>query len=231
MLCGPSFGQCYAGSNQERWLVADLKAHSNQCTMAAWHHPLYSASEREIAMQPMWNDLYDYGADLVLTGHVHRYERWAPQNKGGGRDDTFGIREFVVGSGGRNFHSLNSFPANMEAGNDNTFGVLRLGLHATSYDWQFLPIAGSSFTDSGSTNCHGKPGGASTDVLLAAAPAGGSGAMTQVLGGSVGGSVLFTGAFILAGALGSRSRLKGRRSGGWRSRSGIRFRRPVMTRD
>ena len=147
MLCGPVLGgQCYQGSAQEKWLVADLKAHANQCTLAAWHEPLYSTSEKEIGVQRLWADLYTYGADVVLSGHLHRYERWAPQDQNGNRDDAFGLREFVIGSGGRNFQPMGSgITANFEGGNDNTFGVLKMTLQSNGYSWQFLPVAGSSF--------------------------------------------------------------------------------------
>ena len=108
-------------------------------------------------MQPLWQALYDYGADVVLVGHDHDYERFAPQTPGGARDSTFGIREFVVGTGGRNLTSLAATQPNSEVRNAGTFGVLKLTLRSTGYDWKFIPISGSGFSDSGSASCHGKP--------------------------------------------------------------------------
>jgi hypothetical protein len=164
----------------------DLKTHANSCTMAVWHHPLYSTSEKEPGMQAIWNDLYNQGADVVLNGHLHRYERWAPQDGSGNRDNAYGVREFIVGSGGRSFQGLGSnMTANFELGNDNTFGVLKMTLHANSYDWQFLPAAGGTFTDSGTAACHGKPGSGQTSNAVSASGTFGvnSGGAGQLSGG------------------------------------------------
>ena len=104
-------------------------------------------------MQAIWKDLYDAGADVVLVGHSHDYERFAPMNSSGGLDRTRGIREFVVGTGGAFFTGWTSVKPNSEVRQNNTFGVLRLTLHSTSYDWKFVPEAGKTFTDSGSEAC------------------------------------------------------------------------------
>ena len=99
--------------------------------------------------------LYGAGVDVVINGHDHDYERFAPQDPEGHADRRRGIREFVVGSGGKNSHrKMGAVKANSEVRNDDTFGVLKLTLHANSYDWEFLPEAGRTFTDSGSGNCH-----------------------------------------------------------------------------
>src|SRR5207245_11528878 len=100
-------------------------------------------------------DLYNANADIVLSGHDHDHERFAPQNPSGGADSTRGIREFVVGTGGRSHYGFpGAFIANSEIHNDNTFGVLKLTLKPGGHAWRFIPEAGKSFTDSGSGTCH-----------------------------------------------------------------------------
>jgi hypothetical protein len=149
-------GGCRAGSPQELWLRADLAAHPTVCTLAYWHHPRFSSGEHGSypSLQPIWQALYDAGADVVLSGHDHSYERFAPQDPSGAADPVQGIREFVVGTGGKNHYTINTSIANSEVQNDDTFGVLKLTLHATSYDWEFIPEAGKTFTDTGSASCH-----------------------------------------------------------------------------
>ncbi len=152
--CG-NVGGCSSSSPQGQWLLSDLAAHPNACTLAYWHIPLWSSGGRAASnMQSVMNTLYNYNADVVLSGHDHDYERFAPQNPSGGLDTARGIREFVVGTGGANHTSFTTIAPNSEVRNDTTFGVLKLTLHATSYDWQFVPEAGYTFTDSGTTNCH-----------------------------------------------------------------------------
>ena len=105
-------------------------------------------------MQALWQALDAAGAEIVLAGHDHNYQRWAPQTWSGTRDEARGIRQFVVGTGGRSHYALRTPPANVEAFNGDTFGILQLILHPTSYDWQFIPEAGKSFRDAGSGACH-----------------------------------------------------------------------------
>jgi hypothetical protein len=102
----------------------------------------------------MWQDLYNANADVVLNGHNHQYERFAPQNPSGQLDNTRGIREFVAGTGGRSHYSFGTIQPNSEVRNGDTYGVLKLTLHSNSYDWQFVPEAGKTFTDSGTGTCH-----------------------------------------------------------------------------
>jgi hypothetical protein len=151
-----AIGGCGAGSPQETWLRADLSAHTNTCTLAYWHHPLFTSGSvgDDTEVSTFWQDLYDAGGDVVLNGHAHGYERFAPQTPGGTYDPTRGIREFVVGTGGEDFQSFSTSQPLAEMRESNSFGVLRLVLHASSYDWSFAPIAGSSFTDSGSGYCN-----------------------------------------------------------------------------
>jgi hypothetical protein len=148
-------GGCGAGSPQEKWLRDDLAAHPARCTLAYWHHPRFSGGlvGGSSSMQPIWQALFDRGADLVLVAHAHNYQRFAPMNAAGVLDASRGLREFVVGTGGRSHHAVG--PAtNLELSNDTTFGVLKLTLHSGGYDFQFVPVAGETFTDSGSTACH-----------------------------------------------------------------------------
>ena len=144
-----------SGSAQEQWLKADLAANKSVCTLAYWHHPRFSTGQHgdSTRSQGFWQALYDNGADVILNGHDHTYQRFAPQNPGGQADPTRGIREFVVGTGGAGLYPFPTNKPTLEVRNNTTFGVLKLTLHATSYDWQFVPIAGQTFTDSGTGNC------------------------------------------------------------------------------
>jgi Ca2+-binding RTX toxin-like protein len=149
---------CAAGSAQEKWLEADLAAHPTACALAYWHHPRFSSGYdgNNTFMQPLWQDLYDAGVEIALSGHSHDYERFAPQDANGKLDGTAGIRQFVVGTGGAFFTGLGTAKANSEVRQNNTYGVLVLTLHPSSYDWRFVPEAGKSFTDSGTANCQGQ---------------------------------------------------------------------------
>ena len=163
---------CGMGSEQEQWLRADLAAHRNTCTLAYWHHPRFSSGHDgdSTFMQALWQDLYDAGVDLALSGHSHNYERFAPQNAAGGLDRANGIRQFVAGGTGAFFTGLSStVKPNSEVRQNKTFGVLKLTLHPTSYDWQFVPEAGKTWTDSGSDLCHGGTG--TPDTQAPSAPA------------------------------------------------------------
>ncbi|HYM53474.1 MAG TPA: metallophosphoesterase, partial [Candidatus Dormibacteraeota bacterium] len=148
--------ECGNGDPQLQWLQADLAAHPNQCTLAYWHHPRFSSGQQgdNVFMGPMYTMLYDAGVDVALNGHDHIYERFAPLAPDGSVDNANGIREFIVGTGGRNHQSILGTHAGSVVKNATTFGVLRLELHPTSYEWDFLPVAGETFTDSGSSACH-----------------------------------------------------------------------------
>ncbi|MEA2405569.1 MAG: acid phosphatase type 7 [Thermoleophilaceae bacterium] len=147
---------CSAGSAQEQWLKADLAAHPAACTLAYWHHPLFSSGEHGnvTATQPLWAALYAANADIVLNGHDHDYERFAPQTAAGAADPARGIREFVVGTGGRSQRAFGTIKPNSQVRATGDYGVLKLTLRPSSYAWTFSPAAGASFTDSGSANCH-----------------------------------------------------------------------------
>ncbi|PYT92333.1 MAG: alkaline phosphatase [Acidobacteria bacterium] len=150
-------GGCTATSPEGQWLQADLAANPTACTAALWHTPLYTSTSANAtpAVQPFWQILYNGGADLVINGHAHNYERFAPQDPNGNLDAVNGIREFVVGTGGESLMSFGTtIAANSEVRNSTTHGVIQFTLHATSYDWQFIPVAGQTFTDSGTQACH-----------------------------------------------------------------------------
>jgi len=149
-------GGCGYGSPQETWLRADLQSHTNPCTLAYWHHPRFTSGfvGDDSEVSAFWQDLQTAGVDVVLNGHAHGYERFAPQDGGENYDPVQGIREFVIGTGGDDFHAFAISKRLSETRQDNTFGVLTLTLHSTSYDWRFLPVTGQSFTDSGSSSCH-----------------------------------------------------------------------------
>jgi acid phosphatase type 7 len=152
--CG-AVGGCSSRTPQGRWLADDLARNRHRCTLAYWHVPLFSSGGRaESYLRTFWDPLHAAGADVVLNGHDHIYERFAPQTPAGGRDDQAGIREFVVGTGGANHTSLATTFPNSEVRNDRAYGVLLLTLRDGGYDWRFEPVAGGSFRDSGSGSCH-----------------------------------------------------------------------------
>lgn len=152
-------GGCQAGSAEEKWLRADLKAHPAACTLAYWHEPLFSSGAKHgdnPAYRDFWRDLYAANATIVLNGHDHDYERFAPQTPDGRSDPKRGIREFVVGTGGNHERAFATVPQpNSQVRITGTFGVLKLMLHPDGYDWQFIPQAGKTLHDSGTGQCHG----------------------------------------------------------------------------
>ena len=154
------------GSAQEQWLLADLAANQSMCTVAIWHHPLYQSTSGsgsggiiDTKSRAVWEDLYAAGADLVLHGHRHFYERMAPQRPDQTPDPAYGIRSITVGTGGNGHSSTGpNLAPNSEVRNGDTYGVLKVWLYPDSYAWKFVPVAGKTFSDSGSTACHGAPG-------------------------------------------------------------------------
>ena len=132
-------------------------ATTQRCILAYWHEPRFSSGYHGTSLTTgtqLWTDLLAAGADVILNGHDHDYERFALQD-GAGHATPSGIREFVVGTGGREFEPLNHLgQPNSEVVNGDSYGVLRLTLRDDGYDWRFVPVAGSSFTDSGSASCH-----------------------------------------------------------------------------
>jgi hypothetical protein len=148
---------CATGGSQDRFLRDDLAASPARCTVAIWHHPRWSSGTVHgptVALQSLYTALFELGVDVLLSGHEHNYERFAPLDPAGQVDTARGVRQFVVGTGGRSHYPFGPPAAGSEVRNDNTFGVLALTLRAGSYQWQFVPEAGKTFTDSGSFNCH-----------------------------------------------------------------------------
>jgi calcineurin-like phosphoesterase family protein len=156
-------GGCGPGSPQLKWLADDLAAHPRACTLAYWHQPRFSSGQHgdDTAYEALWQALYRAGADVILAGHDHDYERFAPQDPSGAADPERGIREFVVGTGGRETRPFATVRANSEVRNAQDLGVLKLRLRTDGYDWEFLPAPGGVFTDRGSGACHTPPDAAS----------------------------------------------------------------------
>ncbi len=147
------------GTPQEQWLRADLEANPSVCTLAYWHKPRFSSGRHMGgAGQGLFNALYEYGADIVLVGHDHDYERFAPQDPGGQLDNERGIRQFVVGTGGDALRDYRFIQPNSEVRNSDTWGLIKFTLRPDSYDWEFLPIPGQTWTDSGNATCVTAPG-------------------------------------------------------------------------
>jgi len=148
-------GGCGAASPEVRWLRRDLARSSAKCTLAYWHQPRFSSGLHgsDTSYRELWQALYEAKADVVVNGHDHDYERFAPQDPDGRLDPVGGIREIVVGTGGESLRGFPKVVPNSRARDSMTFGVLRLTLRASSYDWSFLPAAGS-FRDSGTAACH-----------------------------------------------------------------------------
>ena len=160
-------GGCGSTSPQGQWLQADLAANPSTCTLAIMHKSRFASGTTSTAGQDFWSLLYQARADVVLGGHAHFYERFALQDPNGAADPVNGIREFVVGTGGASLHSFGTIAPNSEVRNNTTWGVLKLTLNPTSYDWEFIPIAGQTFTDSGSAACVTAPGSTPTPTATA----------------------------------------------------------------
>ncbi len=145
---------CTAGSAQEKWLRADLAANPAACTLAYWHHPRYSSGKHgnSSAVKPLYQALYDAGAEVVLAGHDHSYERFARQDASGVAEDR-GLRSFVVGTGGKNHYPIATPKANSEVRDGDSHGVLKLTLRPDGYDWQFVEADTKAVRDSGSDVC------------------------------------------------------------------------------
>ncbi len=152
VACGPH-------SPQVTWLRADLAASDALCTLAIWHHPRWSSglASSDGRMSPAYRALYEYGAEIVVSGHAHDYERLAPLDPEGQRDPDYGIRQFVVGTGGVNSLPFPGLLPESEAHNSGAFGVIRFSLRPDGYNWTFLPVEGETYTDSGSGVCHPAP--------------------------------------------------------------------------
>ncbi|HEX9670354.1 MAG TPA: metallophosphoesterase [Thermoanaerobaculia bacterium] len=148
-------GGCDATSPQGQWLATDLAAHPGVCTLAFWHHPRFSSGPHgnDPTVAPFWEALWAAGADLVLNGHDHIYERFAPQRPDG-MADANGLRQFTAGTGGKVLTMIAAVQPNSEARQAASFGVLELALYPNGYEWRFVPLPGSAFADAGAAFCH-----------------------------------------------------------------------------
>lgn len=149
-------GGCEAGSSQEQWLRQELEGSDARCTLAYWHHPLFSSGDHggTADVRPLFEALYDDGAELVLNGHNHNFERFAPQNPAGTHDPVAGIRQFVAGTGGTGTTNFEAIEANSEARFTDGLGILKLSLYSDGYEWEFLAESGAAFNDVGIEACH-----------------------------------------------------------------------------
>ncbi len=150
-------GSCGPTSPTMKWLTADLAANPKKCTLVYFHHPRWSSSSKHgdtTRMSTAWKIMYAAGVDVVLSAHAHSYERFAPLAPDGSIDWSKGIRSFVVGTGGGGLTGFGPPVPGSQVRNGSTYGVLKLTLKASGYDWRFMPIAGKTFTDSGSNTCH-----------------------------------------------------------------------------
>lgn len=150
-------GGCGSASPQVQWLKADLAANPQACVMAVWHEPRFSSGPHGDAMyvRPLLRALYKAGAELVVNGHDHLYERFAPATPDGVEDPVRGVRQFIVGTGGMVLYASEGTPdPHSEVRSSSTRGVLKLTLEADGYAWTFLPVSAGGFTDSGTGVCH-----------------------------------------------------------------------------
>ena len=148
-------GGCDLDSPQADWLRADLAANNAECTLAYWHHPRWSSGDEhgsDPRTDALWQILFTAGADLVLTGHDHIYERFVPMDANGAASPT-GMTEFVVGTGGRSTYGFGAILPTSATHDNATYGVLQLTLHPDAYDWEFVSATGTRFADSGSADC------------------------------------------------------------------------------
>ena len=150
-------GGCTADSPQVKWLRADLAAHNTVCTLAFFHGPLFTSGiydDHVEQVRPFWAALYDANADLVLSGHEHFYERFAPQTPDGVGDPVRGIRQLTLGMGGKGRHGFVSVAPNSEVRDNSTVGLAELTLRPGAYDWKLVRAPTGSVADSGSGQCH-----------------------------------------------------------------------------
>lgn len=143
------------GSLQQAWLKEDLEANASACTAAYFHYPLFTSSQYgpNSEVRPLWQTLYAHGVEVIINGHHHQYERFAPQDPDGRPDGKLGIRQFVVGTGGSSLYGFIASAANSEV-RASAYGVLKLTLQPAGYTWEFISVPGTSFRDSGTGSCH-----------------------------------------------------------------------------
>jgi acid phosphatase type 7 len=194
-------GGCEASSPQGQWLQRDLVNHPVQCTLAYFHHPIYATANgtNTLNVKPLWDTLYAKGADVILSGHAHRYERHAPMTPEGLVDPANGIRQFVVGTGGEPGGSVidpNQVPRGVLEKVVLEFGVIKVDLDAESYRWAFIAVDGTTngtvmdsssdvYGPGGSEQCHGAPGSPDTTPPTVTGVAPGNGGSNVPIGTKV----------------------------------------------
>jgi hypothetical protein len=152
--CGAAGGpDC---TQEMAWLTSDLAANPRQCVIAMWHEPRFTSGAHGDAtwLSNFYKAFYDAGAELVMSGHDHDYERLDPMDPAGNLDLARGLRSFVVGTGGISQNAFTTIHANSVVRQTGTFGVLKLTLRVGGYDWEFVPVAGKTFADTGTGSCH-----------------------------------------------------------------------------
>jgi hypothetical protein len=152
-----AIGGCAPGSPQYEWLKRDLAEHPATCTLAYWHRPRFSSGRHgsDTSLGDLWSLLVSAGTEFVMSGHDHHYERFAPMNATGERDVAKGMRQFVIGTGGRNLYPIDPNPLPTTELRDNqTYGIMKLSLRKEGYGWEFVPVEGGTFKDSGEERCH-----------------------------------------------------------------------------
>jgi hypothetical protein len=148
IACGPN-------SAQAQWLRADLSRSARRCTLLYWHHPRWSSglAGGSPAVATFWNIASEFGAEVVVSGDDHDYERFAPQDAAGKASET-GVRQFVAGTGGTPERDWGALKPNSEVRDNSTWGLLKFSLYPGRYEWEFIPVAGGTFRDSGSGECY-----------------------------------------------------------------------------
>lgn len=152
-----SLADVSAQSDQYQWLKSDLANSTSTCTIAYWHYPAFNSGGvygSVMAMRPFFDALHAAGVEIVLSGHEHIYERFAPQKADGTADPARGVRQFVVGTGGHDLNPMGTVLPNSEFRQNTTWGVLRLTLGQGNYGWQFVPVGGGAALDAGTGACH-----------------------------------------------------------------------------
>jgi hypothetical protein len=143
-------------SLQLKWLREDLASHPALCSLAYWHHPRWTSgtSGNNGHLVAIWQLLYDHGVEVVVNGNEHLYERFTPMDPTGALDLVHGIREFVAGTGGVSHYPFGEIQPNSQVRDNTTYGVLKFTLYSYGYEWKFIPVDATGFTDSGSDDCH-----------------------------------------------------------------------------
>lgn len=145
------------GSPQLEWLRTELGSSPAHCTVVYGHDPRFSSGEHgsEEDLDHVWRVLHEFGVELLVSGHDHNYERFAPLSADAAPDPDHGVQQFVVGTGGAYLRPLTDRLPHSAVADATSHGLLKLTLHTDRYEWEFVPVRGDTFTDRGSRACHG----------------------------------------------------------------------------